>query len=190
MLYGTTGGFHFNFWLFVIPLAPRTGRVGSPNSSRAICWLKESLMSPSWSDSSPFSRKMNFDSLDVRIGVKLEVCLCRYALYRAIVFYLQTTRAETKKNQLQNYKFKLKYHVQNYKIVKNYWMTRMFPISQVQATLLQNMLPQLILIDKSFLSRGHPQITSWTMVLREEKNIETSWGTVPYRTTVETAHWT
>lgn len=112
---------------------------------------------------------MNFDSLDVKIGVKLEVCLCRDALYRAIAFYLQTTRAETKKNQLQNYKN----HVQNYKIV-NLSMKELLnganvpnipkvpsPRFQIsQATLLQNMLPQLIPIDKSFLSRGHPQITS------------------------------
>jgi len=104
---------------------------------------------------------MNFDSLDVRIGVKLEVCLCRDALYRAIAFHLQTTRAETKKNQLQNYKFKLKNHVQNYKIV-NLSMKELLnganvpnipsPKFQIsQATLLQNMLPQLIPIDKSFL---------------------------------------
>lgn len=82
-------------------------------------------------------------------------------------FILQTTRAETKKNQLQNYKFKLKNHVQNYKIV-NLSMKELLnganvpnipsPKFQISpATLLQNMLPQLIPIDKSFLSRGHPQ---------------------------------
>lgn len=78
--------------------------------------------------------------------------------------FLSKQRLNSRINEVKNYKFKLKNHVQNYKII-NLSMKRITEWRECchlisQATLPQNMLPQLIPIYKSFLSMGQPQIPS------------------------------